>query len=269
MAWLLALGLSHPPAVAQISIGGGGGSPQSAISWVRLDGYKVFQLAAPQAAIGSRIRRVETNLEQIRDRYVQADSDELRFTTERIGPDELPAIFINGRYLLTLTKTDANMQGTLPWSLAEDLRQQEIAAVLIALAAAVAIGVIEYRQRRLPDRYGLAGLLLRIDPSGLEPQQQEHLQEARRRSLQLIEIIIAVGTALLILWLFPMTRPFCLSAINWLKIPFVIVVLLAIAYIGARLSFALIESLSSGLVNESLSAIENSRRTELRVSTIT
>ncbi len=289
MAWLLALGLSHPPAVAQISIGGGGGSPQSAISWVRLDGYKVFQLAAPQAAIGSRIRRVETNLEQIRDRYVQADSDELRFTTERIGPDELPAIFINGRYLLTLTKTDANMQGTLPWSLAKDLqqtlpatlrqarrqrqpeylRQQGIAAALIALAAAVAIGVIEYRQRRLPDRYGLAGWLLRIDPSGLEPQQREHLQEAQRRSLQLVQMVITVGTTLLILWLFPMTRPFCLRAINWLKIPFVILVLLIIAYVGARLSFALIESLSSGLVNESLSAIENSRRTELRVSTIT
>lgn len=287
---LLTLGLSvHSPVDAQVSIGGGGSSPQAVISWVRLDGYKVFQLAAPQAAIGSRIRRVETNLGQIRDRYVQADSTDLRFTTERMGTDELPAIFINNRYLLTLTKTDANMQGTLPWSLTEDLRQtlpatlrqarrqrqpdylrqQGIAAVVIALAAAVAIGVIQYRQRRLPERYGLAGWLLRIDPSELKPPQREHLQEAQRRSLQLVQLMIMVGTALLILWLFPMTRPFCLRAITWLKIPFVVLVLIMVAYVGARLSFAVIERVSSGLVNESLSAMDNSRRTELRVSAIT
>ncbi len=287
---LLTLGPSvQSPADAQISIGGGGSSPQAVISWVRLDGYKVFQLAAPQAAIGSRIQRVETNLEQIRDRYVQADSADLRFTTERMGTDELPAIFINSRYLLTLTKTDANMQGTLPWSLAEDLRatlpatlrqarwqrqpdylrQQGITAVVIALAAAVAIGVIQYRQQRLPERYGLAGWLLRIDPSELDPQQREHLKEARRRSLQLIQLMVMVGTTLLILWLFPMTRPFCLRAITWLKVPFVLLVLIVVAYVGVRLSFATIERVSSGLVDESLSAVDNSRRTELRVSTIT
>lgn len=289
----LALALSplylHRPAAAQISLSGGSNSAQAVVNWVYLDGYKVFQVAAPQAAVGSRVRRVEKNFKQIRDEYLQADSPDIRFTTEPMGRDDLPAIFINSSYLFTLTEADARMQGTLPWSLVEDLQQsipnalrqarqqrqpeylrrQGMTASAISLAAAVMVAIIEYGQRQSPGRYGLVGWLLRISPRELDDRQREHLREAQQRSLQLLQLLIIAGASLLILWLFPMTRPFCLKAINGLKIPFVILVLLIVAYVGARLSFAFIENLSSGLVNESLSAIQNSRRTELRVSTIT
>ncbi len=118
---------AHRPAAAQISIGGSGGSggsTQAVVNWVHLDGYQIFQLAAPQAAIGSRINRVEKNLKQIRDDYLQAESNTILFTSEPKGSDNLPAISINSQYLLTVTQADATMQGTLCWV----LKTLEIAA---------------------------------------------------------------------------------------------------------------------------------------------
>ncbi len=281
--------LIHRPAAAQISIGGGGGNTQAVVDWVHLDGHPVFQLAAPQSAIGSRVNRIEDNLNQIRDDYLQAESDALLFTTQPKGKDNLPAVYINNEYLLTVTQTDATMQGTLPSSLVEELqqsipvalkrakeqrqpaalRQQRITAGAIALVVFVVLAAIEYARRRSGGRHNAMGWILRVAPTELEPKQQEHLQEAQRRTLQLVQLLIIAGMSLLILWLFPMTRPLCLRAVYWLKIPFVLIILLIIAYVGTRLSYALIEKISSGLVDESLLAVKNSRRTELRVSTIT
>lgn len=279
------------PVLQQISLpdlsagGGNSASMENAAGWITLDGKQVFQVTAPQAALSRRVNQVETNLEQIRNEYVSQDSADLNVTTEATGEQELPSIYVNGTYLTTLNQQDAGLLGLTPWALAQELeqrlpevlqearqvRQQDARIQQATRATAIGVGALllillaDLLQKRtwLSDQL-LSWFTKPGESSEVEQEQHKNLYEIQRRVLQLVQIILLIGAAVLILGIFPETRALQEKVISVLRIPLLAIIVIAVAYVGARLSFVLINRFMMGINITP----QHNRRTELRVSTV-
>lgn len=256
------------------------------LGWVELDSYDVFQVAAPSAALSQRRQHIQQNLQTIRDRYLQLQTPTANISI-RQGDQEQPEVHINGQYLMTITEEDATLQGTTPAGLIRQLEQ----TIPATLAQAYEERQPEYRRRQfllIGGALGLAiaamvalayssGWLLRravralgssLDQDTMNDDQRHQLQDMRRRLLPLSQGFILAGTAVWAMGRFPETRNLQKELLSTLKIPIIIGIVVVIAYIGIRITYAIVDKLSAGLVDSSGFSSHYSRRTRLRISTL-
>jgi small conductance mechanosensitive channel len=255
---------------------------------VRLDGRRLFQIAAPKANLPERVEDIEQRLNNISQDYFQSDSSELQVQIRR--ENNLPIIYVNNEPLLTVTDLDARMQGEEPFKLAQRLREsleqdlrrakQERQRPFLkrqgGIAAGIFLGVVlsswavrhwQWRSKMQPIPAGSPT----IDPvkTQLTKQQQRNMQEVRQRLFQLAQSTVWGSGTLIILGLFPYTRIIQVWILTVLKIPFGLAIVGLGTYVAIRLSYVLIDQFTAALANNALLLTpEESLRLQLRVSTI-
>ncbi|NJM88705.1 MAG: hypothetical protein HC847_17570, partial [Hydrococcus sp. RU_2_2] len=84
---------------------------------VKLDGYRLFTIATPaitnknSSTIAQRVQGIENTIARIANSNL--DRDSLEGSTTRVDTSgSLPIIFIDDRYLMTVTTLDAQLYGT-------------------------------------------------------------------------------------------------------------------------------------------------------------
>jgi moderate conductance mechanosensitive channel len=103
----------------------------------------------------------------------------------------------------------------------------------------------------------------------VQNRQQHNLNEVQRRLLQLVQVVIWAGGALVILGLFPYTRriqPFILNW-NWIKFPLYIALIVFATYVAIRIGDVLIDRFFLVLQSGTSFGAETSQRLALRFST--
>ncbi len=290
----LPLGLSHgpismpasPPVVAQLGSATNGSSSQTAIDWISLDGYQVFRISAPSSSsLAIRKSNIERNLKDIEETYLSLSDPTLEFVAEEEGENEV-SLYINGRYLMSVTDAGARMQGMTKNGLVENIQQTVTKALqqaerqrqpayirragltaTIAMMSVIALALLLHFSRYLPIRAGLRripGLPL----AAAIDSQRRHLKAIRQLLVPLLQITVLSGAAIWSLGLFAQTRPLQNALLSWLRVPAAIVIIAAIAFVGVRTSYLLIDRSVGTLKDRTSFDIENNRRLELRVSTI-
>lgn len=161
----------------------------------------------------------------------------------------------------------ARVERSLPY-----LRQQVIKGVIIfALMWLSNFPLTRWikKSRRLARFAPLATLKSLTVAEQLALRQKWNLAEIQYRLLQLTQVVVWVGGALLILDLFPQTRivPFLLIAA--MRIPFRISLVALIAYLLTRLTYAAIAKLSATAIDTQPSDLKINQRGKLRVNTTT
>lgn len=260
--------------------------------WIYLDGKPLFSIAAPRTILNERLQNIQDNLTDISKAYLQKSEDkpDIEIRTE----NGLPVVYVNQRYLLTVTQEDAKLRGMNPTVSALNIKQElleglqsakyertseytteqvRIAAIVLAIMVVMSGGVLYYS--RLAKKHSQETTLTpaqkayRPITTLLEKQQKGHIKEVKRRFFQLAQAGIWIGGASFILSLFPYTRAIQVGIIAFLKIPLRLGIVALVIYVAIRLSYALIERLTSAFVQSStLLTPETSERLQLRVSTI-
>ncbi|MEH2057027.1 MAG: mechanosensitive ion channel family protein [Nostoc sp.] len=272
--------------------------------WIYLDGRRLFQIAASRANFPERSEDIQKKLEKIAQNYFQSTA-KTAVKVEVRKVNDLPVIYINDQYLMTITSEDAGLREVDIWtsanqvkeSLQEDLQQgkqerqtqflidQGKIAAGIALAMIVmSWGIYSWEQRSKKDLlYPIASqppISPRNSPispavaaaqpiaTQLNQQQKQHLQEVKRRLFQLSQAGIWGGGSFFILGLFPYTRGFQVGIITAAQFPLRLGVVLLGTYVAIRLTYALIERFTSTLISSgAFLTPESSERLQLRVST--
>jgi len=259
---------------------------------VYLDGKPLFSIAAPRASLNERLQNIQENLSDISRAYLQKSEEkiDIEIRTE----NGLPVIYVNQRYLLTVTQEDAKLRGLSPTASALSIKQElleglqeakyqrtseyineqaKTAAIVLAIIIVTSGGVLYYSRfvRKYSQETTLTSAQEAYRPitTLLEKQQKGHIKEVKRRLFQLVQIGIWTGGISFILSLFPYTRAIQVGIVAVLKIPLRLGIVGLIIYVAIRLSYALIERLTSAFVQSStLLTPETSERLQLRVSTI-
>lgn len=260
---------------------------QVVTTWIRLDGRRLFQIAAPRANLPERAEDIQQRLHHISQDYFQSPSQELQVQIET--ENNLPVIYVNNQSLLTVTDLDAKLQGedrfklaqSLSESLAQDLkiakqeRQPPFLKRQSRIAAGVFLGVVlsSWGVRRLVCRSKLQLIPASSPPAHpvttqLTQQQQRNLQEVRQRLSQLAQGIVWGSGTLIILGMFPYTRMIQVWILTVLKAPFALGIVGLGTYVAIRLSYVLIDQFTTALANNTLLTPDDSLRLQLRVSTI-
>ena len=259
---------------------------------VYLDGKRLFSIAAPRASLNERLQNIQDNLSDISRAYLQKSQEkiDIEIRTE----NGLPVVYVNQQYLLTVTQEDAKLRGLSPTASALSIKQElleglqeakyqrtseyineqaKTAAIVLAIIVVTSGGVLYYS--RFAKKYSQVTTLTSAQEAYrpittlLEKQQKGHIKEVKRRLFQLVQIGIWAGGTLVILSLFPYTRAIQVGIIAFLKIPLRLGIVALIIYVATRLSYALIDRLTSAFVQSStLLTPETSERLQLRVSTI-
>lgn len=276
-----------PPATAQFNQSNSTVNPVT--EWVRLDGHPVLEIAAPKVSISKRLERIENKLQKIRNDYLDAASATPEILVMEQENTKLPEIYVNGTYLLTVTQQDANLLGTTPWALVKQFqeelpqaldrsrleRQQEywmgqawIAAGIIV--GAIALSFVLFRIGQKIDVPQFAANVISHHPitHKLNREQKDNLQKVEKHLIAIAQIAIWVSAIVIILGLFPYTRPFQVSVLSALEIPLIIAVVIVVSYVGTRLSYIAINRVISSFAESQIIKAQDSRRLELRVSTI-
>lgn len=278
--------LTPSPAIAQLGGLTGGSSNQTAVGWIDLDGRQIFQIAAPSSALSIRRQNISENLKDIRDIYIGMADPEAEIVKDITDSADTPSLYVNGRYLMTLTDADARMQGTTVAGLEQHIRQE----ITQALQRAYRERQPAYLQRAALMSVGaiagaiLLSLLIQFSRYQLSNWAENNLPGERpERSLEnhhrkfhairhillpLLQFILIAAAIIWSLGLFPTMRAFQSSLILWAKIPAAIVIISIVAYLGVRLSYVLIDRFVNTLQDRSGFDFENYRRLDLRISTI-
>jgi len=285
---------------------------QVATGKVTLDGYNLFAIAAPALTqqgentsttpIRERIKGIEDTLNRIVDSNF--DPKELQVTTEVDSNSNLPVIYVNDQYLMTVTTLDAQLQVQQPERWAEQLTRiikqalirarqerqpdflmrQTAIAIGIVLVMVVLSAVIVQWQKRLKRRHERIEREIPTDPTiGAKPpseevdattaintiqqrriKQQQDLKGLQTRFLHLTQFVIWIGGIIFLLGLFPYTR--------WLQplvsaTPIRILGIILSVYISMRISDVLIERFLGALSQGKFFYAEASQRLALRVAT--
>ncbi|MEM9927130.1 MAG: mechanosensitive ion channel family protein [Cyanobacteria bacterium P01_D01_bin.50] len=298
---LISVGVSSEVGMAQIpffsqiqppSLGVNNSENRIVTGWVYLDGRRLFSIAAPRASLKERLQNIHDNLDVISKNYFQESQEELDIEVRTVNGS--PVIYINERYLLTVTQEDAKLRGVNAKFLAENLKldliesfgqakrerskefiieQAKTAAIVLAIAIVMSGGVSYYLRSSQKDSNEItlteAQKAYRPITTQLDTQQRQHIKEVKRRLLQLAQVGIWGGGTLIVLSLFPYTRVIQLGIVAFLKIPLRLGIITLVIYVATRLNYALIDRLTSAFVKSStLLAPETSERLQLRVSTI-
>ncbi|MEO0350969.1 MAG: mechanosensitive ion channel family protein [Cyanobacteria bacterium P01_A01_bin.15] len=275
------------PALAQLSgLMGGGSSNQTAVGWINLDGRQVFQIAAPSSALSIRQKKITENLRDIRDTYIEMADPEADIVKNTTESADTPSLYVNGRYLMTLTDPDARMQGTTLAGLEQDIRQDISQALQEAyrerqpaylrraglMSAGAIVGAIALSLLIRFSRYQLSNWaeegLPGERPEKLLKTYQQPFHVIRHLVLPLLQFFILAAAITWSLGLFPYLRALQNSLIIWAKVPAAIVIIAIVAYLGVRISYKLIDRFVNTLEDRSGINFDNHRRIDLRISTI-
>ncbi|PIG95375.1 mechanosensitive ion channel family protein [Gloeocapsopsis sp. IPPAS B-1203] len=255
---------------------------------IRLDGRRLFQIAAPRASLQQRVDDIQQRLQVISQNYFQSDSDELQVDIRT--ENNLPVIYVNGQLLSTVTDLDAQVQQEEdPFSLAERLaqsleqnltrakqeRQPETLQRQGAIAAGVLLGVVVtswgirrwyWKLKQQPVTFATP----QTNPVTTQLTRQRHrnIEEVRQRLFQLTQSLVWGGGTLVILGLFPFTRIVQAWIFTALTVPFTVVIVGLGTYVVIRLSYILIDQFTTAFASNALLTSEDALRLQLRVSTI-
>ncbi|MEQ8466303.1 mechanosensitive ion channel family protein [Coleofasciculus sp. E1-EBD-02] len=268
---------------------------------VRLDGRCLFEIAAPTSQFPQRMQEIEQRLQDISQTYFKNESAELEFRQELDQQSNLPEIYVSlldeqdNRFkevrLMSVTDQDADLTGvpieTRADEIIEQLEQQLPQAkqerqpdvltdrVGVAVGTGVAMIVASLLIYRWERRLKRSKQLLEPSGSNAEPistqltqNQQRNVKEVLHRLLQLTQGVIWVGGSLLILSLFPYTRPLQVLILASFRIPVRVGIVGLGTYVIIRLSYALTDRFSSAIARNHLLTPESAQRSQLRVSTV-
>ncbi|MCL6755180.1 mechanosensitive ion channel family protein [Nostoc sp. CCCryo 231-06] len=266
--------------------------------WIYLDGRRLFQIAASRTNFPERSEDIQKKLEKIAQNYFQSPPNTaVNVNIPKVN--QLPVIYVNGQYLMTITSEDAGLREVDTWtsanqiaeSLEEDLQQAKqerqtqflidqgkIAAGIGLAMIVTSWGVYSWQRRSKNDVvYPLASQPPRgpLSPAAAQPittqlnqQQHRHIQEVKRRLFQLTQAGIWGGGSFFILGLFPYTRPFQVVILTAAQFPLRLGVVFLGTYVAIRLIYALIDRFTTTLISSgALLTPESSERLQLRVST--
>lgn len=283
---------------------------QVATAPVHLDGRHVFTLAASSVKENSRqnntspiqlrIQGIEANLNRVINSS-NLNPETLNVNAAMDATSSLPVISVNGRYLMTVTTLDAQLEGEDPAAHANNLtktikealiqarqeRQADFVLEQVGISAVILGGMflvssmLKRFQHRLkieldrieaetpskpsatPTENSGDRILLRLKTL-LAKQQQSSFKDVQRRCLQLAQILLWSAGSVTILGLFPHTRwlqPIVLAT------PLRIFSLVAITYLQIRIGDYLIDRFFSALELRKFPTPDASQRFALRVST--
>ncbi|MEH2159886.1 MAG: mechanosensitive ion channel family protein [Nostoc sp.] len=272
--------------------------------WIYLDGRRLFQIAASRTNFPERSEDIQKKLDKIGQNYFQSPQ-KTAVKVEVRKVNELPVIYVNGQYLMTVTSEDAGLRqvdistsaNQVAESLQEDLQeakqerqtqslinQGKIAAGTGVAMVIISLGLYGWQRRSQKDSDSVnpvASQLPRellnspISPAANQPittqlnqQQKKHLQEVKRRLFQLSQAGIWGGGSFFILGLFPYTRGFQVGILNAFQFPLRLGIVCLGIYVAIRLTYALIDRFASTLISSgAFLTPESSARLQLRVST--
>ncbi len=270
--------------------------------WIYLDGRRLFQIAASRANFPERSEDIQKKLETISQNYIQSPA-KTAVKVEVRKVNDLPVIYVNGQYLMTITSEDAGLRqvdistsaNQVAESLQEDLQQAKkerqtqflidqgkIAAGSALGMIVISWGVYSWQRRSKKDLVSPTAsqsprwpLNSPISPAAAQPittqlnqQQHRHIQEVKRRLFQLSQAGIWGGGSFFILGLFPYTRPFQVGILTAAQFPLRLGVVFLGTYVAIRLIYALIDRFTTTLISSgALLTPESSERLQLRVST--
>lgn len=279
-------GLALPSTLLQIPGGNSSSGNSVGLGWVELDGYDAFQVSAPKAALAQRIQDVSQNLQEIRDHYLGLTPPAADVFTQE-SEEGQPEVYVNGQYLMTVTQSDANLQGTTPsgivkqmqeslpriLSQARDERQPEyrrkqfwIIGIMLGLALVAMALLHHFSKRLLHCAVGFLGASLNQEE--MTPNQRHQLQDLRNRLLPLLQGFILASTLVWAMGRFPETRVTQQAWLSALKIPIVVLIVIVVAYAGVRLTYAVVDRLLLDMTDEEGFSSNYSRRARLRISTL-
>lgn len=268
--------------------------------WVYLDGRRLFQIAASKTNFPERLEDIQKKLEAISQYYFQLPANTpVKVEVRKVN--ELPVIYVNDQYLMTVTSEDAGLRqvdistsaNQIADSLKEDLQQAKQerqtqflidqgkiagATGLVMIVMSSAVYGWQRRSKKNSDSATFQAqkellnspTLAAAQPitTQLNQQQVRHVQEAKRRLFQLTQAGIWGGGSFFILGLFPYTRGFQVAILAAAQFPLRLGVVLLVTYVAVRLSYALIDRFTSTLIRSSAFITpEDSARLQLRVST--
>ncbi|MFO5439859.1 MAG: mechanosensitive ion channel family protein, partial [Dolichospermum sp.] len=102
----------------------------------------------------------------------------------------------------------------------------------------------------------------------LNQKQQQHLQEVKKRLFQTAQVMLWGGGTLIILGLFPYTKPLQIGILAIAQIPIKLTIVAVGTYVAIRFTYALIDHFTSTIVSGgALLTPETSARLQLRIST--
>lgn len=267
--------------------------------WIYLDGRRFFQIAASKTNFPERSEDIQNKLEKISQKYFQSPA-KTAVKVEVRKVNELPVVYVNDQYLMTITSEDARLRqvdmstsaNLMADALKEDLQQAKqerqteslidqgkIAAATGLAMIVISWGVYSWQQRSRkdstysvpqPQRELFNPPIPAVQPitTQLKQRQYQHIQEAKRRLFQLSQAGIWGGGSFFILGLFPYTRAFQVVILTAAQFPLRLGVVFLITYVTIRLSYALIDRFASTLISSSAFLTpESSERLQLRVST--
>jgi moderate conductance mechanosensitive channel len=282
---------------------------QVATAPVHLDGRHVLTLAA--SSVKENSRQNNTSPIQLRIQGIEANLN--RLINSNLNPatlnvkaaidstSSLPVISVNGRYLMTVTTLDAQLEGEDPAAHADNLtktikdaliqakqeREPDFLLEQVGISAVILGGMFlsssllkrfQHRLRIQLDRIEAETppkpsanptenngykILLRLKTL-LAKQQQSSFKDVQRRCLQLTQILIWSVGSVAILGLFPYTRwlqPIVLAT------PLRLFSLVALTYLQIRIGDYLIDRFFSALELRKFPTPDASQRFALRIST--
>ncbi|MBW4645792.1 MAG: mechanosensitive ion channel family protein [Goleter apudmare HA4340-LM2] len=258
--------------------------------WIYLDGRRLFQIAASRNNFPERLRNIQQNLQEISQDYFRSSAQAVKVEVRTVK--ELPVIYVNDRYLMTITALDAGLRqvdeetsaNQITSALQEDLQQAKrereteflIQQGIIAAASGLAMIVLSWGVRRWQRRLKYESLKPIFPTTSadkkittqLNQQQDKHLKEVKRRLFQLSQAGIWGSGTFIILGLFPYTRSLQVAILSAAQIPLRLGVVILGTYVVVRFSYALIDRFTSTLISSgALLTPESSERLQLRVST--
>jgi small-conductance mechanosensitive channel len=259
--------------------------------WIYLDGNPLFQIAATRSSLSERSRNIQQNLNQIRQDYVRSSRETPNITESVLNG--LPVIYVNDRYLMTVTTEDARLRGEVSpavtatqiieqlkesLQLAREERQTpflinrgQIAGgvVLLVLVLSGGVNYLQHHSKH-HSKQPIFPLSIKAQQitTQLNEQQHQHIEDIKKRLFQLTQVGIWGSGFVFILGLFPYTRIFQVGILSFAQIPLRVGVVLLGTYVAIRFTYALIDQFTSTLISSgALLTSDTSERMQLRVST--
>ncbi|MBW4599653.1 MAG: mechanosensitive ion channel family protein [Calothrix sp. FI2-JRJ7] len=257
--------------------------------WVYLDGRRLFQLAAARANLAERLENVQQNLNEASRGYFESSATEPKVEFRVLNG--LPVIYLNNRYLMTVTSNDAELLQvdvkTAANQITQILRDDLIRAKqersrdflihqgFIALGIGASVIIVSWGIHSWQCRLKRKALHSTIPAptetpisTQLKQKQHQNLQEVRRRLFQLTQTGVWGSGTFVILGLFPYTRMLQVVILRVAQIPLTLGIVALGTYVVIRLSYALIDRFTSAIVSSTLLSPETPERLQLRISTI-
>lgn len=183
---------------------------------IYLDGKLLFSIAAPRASLNERLQNIQDNLAQISTAYLQKPEKKLNIEVRTANGN--PVIYVNERYLLTVTAEDAKLRGMNTRALAEAIKlellqrleearyertieftteQAKTAAMVLGIMILMSGGVFYFLH---PSKNSSGETTLtpaqkayRPISTLLDKQQRGHIKEVKRRLFQIAQAGIWAG----------------------------------------------------------------------------